>query len=212
MTQIKKNPARARGGAGVTLGYTDTRTLSDGPGGTSDFSDVLRTAGFDLRREPVADGRIHRCHVKGDRSGTKNGWWIAFSSAEAVYLTYGSWKIGQAHKWSSAGAKRLPRTECAQVRREIAKAKAEREAERAKQHRRTQLEAAQLWESAPPARDHAYLRRKGVASYSLRLGPDGRLLMPLYDAAGTLWNVERIADDSTKRTLKGGRVQGLYGA
>jgi putative DNA primase/helicase len=34
--------------------------------------------------------------------------------------------------------------------------------------------------------------------------------MGLYDAAGVLWNLERVADDGTKRTLPGGRVTGLY--
>ncbi|MFN4352486.1 MAG: DUF927 domain-containing protein [Hylemonella sp.] len=61
-----------------------------------------------------------------------------------------------------------------------------------------------------------YLVRKGVQAHGVRLGPDGWLLVPLRDAAGKLWNVQRIApekpagDAPDKLFLKGGRKSGLW--
>ncbi|WP_304525735.1 toprim domain-containing protein [Halomonas sp. I5-271120] len=59
-----------------------------------------------------------------------------------------------------------------------------------------------------PTKDHAYLRRKGVAPGSNRqLG--SLMLVPLVDGT-RLVNVQTIATDGTKRFLKGGRKQGCY--
>ncbi len=54
-----------------------------------------------------------------------------------------------------------------------------------------------------------YLARKGVQAYGVRFAADGWLLVPLRDAAGTLWNVQRIAParnryGTDKLFMKGG--------
>ena len=77
-------------------------------------------------------------------------------------------------------------------------------------------EAALLWKNASPTGQSAYLTRKGVQPYGVRFAADGRVLVPLRDAAGVLWNVQRIApvkpvDGGTdKLFLKGGRKSGLW--
>lgn len=60
-----------------------------------------------------------------------------------------------------------------------------------------------------------YLARKGVQAYGVRFAPDGCVLVPLRDAAGDLWNLQRIAperpaDGTDKLFLKGGRKLGLW--
>lgn len=37
-----------------------------------------------------------------------------------------------------------------------------------------------------------------------------RLLVPMYDATGRIWNLQRISPDGTKRFLKNGRTCGLF--
>ncbi|MBL3677220.1 MAG: toprim domain-containing protein [Alphaproteobacteria bacterium] len=171
------------------------------------FANTLRAASFALKGEPVADGRIYRCHVKDDKPGTRNGAYILFPDGRCGL--YGTWKDGQWHKWVAGGAEPNP-AQRAQMRQEMARARAAREREERARHLAAQAEAQRLWQSAPPLFCHPYLRRKGVKSYGLRRAPDGRAVMPLYDANGALWNLERVADGGTKRTLPGGRVTGLY--
>ncbi|HBH27054.1 MAG TPA: hypothetical protein DDX54_06610 [Rhodospirillaceae bacterium] len=172
------------------------------------FAHTLRAAGFVLKGEPVADGRIHRCHVKGDRAGTRNGWYVLFPDPLAG--AFGHWKSGLSEKWCAGSGANFTPAQRKAFAVQIAADKAAREAEEAARHARAQGEAVRLWQAAPPLFCHAHLRRKGVKSYGLRRAPDGRAMMPLYDASGALWNLERVADDGTKRTLPGGRVTGLY--
>lgn len=83
-------------------------------------------------------------------------------------------------------------------------------------HDHAASEAALLWQAASEAGTSPYLERKGVQGHGVRFAPDGCLLVPLHDAAGKLWNVQRIAPakpangGTDKLFLKGGRKSGLF--
>lgn len=99
-------------------------------------------------------------------------------------------------------AERLQRNQAEQARIE-----AEQEA--------AATEAAALWNAASERGTSAYLQRKGVEGFGVRYTGDGWLLVPVRDAAGRLWNVQRIApqrpaDGPDKLFLKGGRKSGLW--
>jgi putative DNA primase/helicase len=69
--------------------------------------------------------------------------------------------------------------------------------------------AARLWAAAAPVKAHPYLTRKGVAGGLLRVDSDGLLLVPMYDVAGQLWNLQRIDATGEKRFLSG-RTKGTF--
>lgn len=77
-------------------------------------------------------------------------------------------------------------------------------------------EALAQWEAASDAGSSPYLERKGVQPYGVRFDARGGLLVPLRDAAGQLWNVQRIAPTKPangapeKLFTKGGRKSGLW--
>lgn len=77
-------------------------------------------------------------------------------------------------------------------------------------------DALALWQAASETGDSSYLTRKGVQPHGVRFATDGCVLVPLRDAVGKLWNVQRIAptkpaDGGTdKLFLKGGRKSGLW--
>jgi putative DNA primase/helicase len=77
-------------------------------------------------------------------------------------------------------------------------------------------EALALWNASSETGSSDYLARKGVQPYGVRFTPDGWLLVPVRDATGELWNVQRIAPDkpinggTDKLFLKGGRKSGLW--
>ena len=93
-------------------------------------------------------------------------------------------------------------------RAEAARRKAE--AQRAKRHRRAAAEARRLWEAATPETGgHRYLRDKNIEPHGIFT--DGfRLLIPMRDIEGKLWNLQRIDPRGDKRFLRGGRVTGLF--
>lgn len=105
-----------------------------------------------------------------------------------------------------------------------AAARLAREHAQRQQAERLQTEAAQAqaatdaatrWDSASDTGQSPYLVRKGVQGHGVRYTPDGWLLVPLRDATGKLWNLQRIApvkpaEGTDKLFLKGGRKSGLW--
>jgi len=94
-----------------------------------------------------------------------------------------------------------------------AREKAERKTTEAK-HKTAAEQAAQVWEQASEDRQSAYLNRKGVEPFGVRVDAEGWLVVPMCDEAGALWNVQRIAGQrptggTDKRFLFGGRKSGL---
>ena len=101
---------------------------------------------------------------------------------------------------------------------EAAERRRKREAE-AEEHRRRADQAARdaraLWDEASPEGQSPYLVRKGVSGHGVRYLRDGTLLVPMFDVAGTLQNLQRIAprkpaNGPEKRFLPGGRKTGLF--
>ena len=89
----------------------------------------------------------------------------------------------------------------------------------AAQHAATALQAVERWDKAsdkpPQATAAPYLARKGVQGYGVRYEANGAVLVPLRDAAGTLWNLQTIlpakpTTGSDKLFMKGGRKSGLW--
>lgn len=76
-------------------------------------------------------------------------------------------------------------------------------------HELARQNAVRMWSESPPAGIHPWLVEQGVQSYGLRQR-SGRLLVPMRDALGALWNLQVIGAGGSKRILHGGRVFGLF--
>jgi len=73
-----------------------------------------------------------------------------------------------------------------------------------------QKKAVRLWTNARPADPaHPYLSRKNILPHQARQIGDS-LMIPLQDPTGTLWNLQFIHPDGSKRFLRGGATKGLF--
>lgn len=156
--------------------------------------------------QPIADGSIHRFHVPGDKPGTLNGWYVLFADGIAAG-SFGSWKTGGCHTWSSREP--ADRREADHLRWQMEQARRQREAEQRQRQQATAEYARWIWDNsryADPA--FPYLTAKGCRPYNLRQRGN-MMLAPMY-YAGQLVNLQRIAADGSKRFLSGGRVKGCY--
>jgi len=170
------------------------------------FRDELVATFGPLDWLPEPDGQIHRFHVPGDRSGSRNGWYVLYLDGIASGA-FGSWKAGSSRPWSSREP--ADAREVEQLRQRIEQARQQREAERQRQQQAAAERAERLWRDARHAApDHPYLIAKGVKAHTLRQRGD-ELLVPLIHA-GRVVNLQRIARDGAKRFLFGGRVAGCY--
>jgi phage/plasmid primase-like uncharacterized protein len=92
----------------------------------------------------------------------------------------------------------------------IQQAQAERERERVEaQANAAQIARQRLTEAVPALAGHPYLSRKRIAPERLWQAGD-RLLVPIADETGTVWNVQSIAPDGCKLFLKAGRTKGVF--
>lgn len=173
-----------------------------------DFGDVLRAHGFDVDAVK-ADGALHRERVDGDRAGKKSGWYVLHGDNVAAGA-FGNWRTAESSTWRSKSGDFTP-AERRQLATAWAEAKRTRDAERDRERHNAKLRAENIWRSAATVSvEHPYLVEKGVPALGIRQLGD-LLVVPMRDT-DTLWNVQTIGPDGTKRFLRGGRKRGLYHA
>jgi len=171
------------------------------------FRHAMHGAGLTPPERIEPDGALHRFHVEGDRSGSANGWYLLHLDGRPAG-GFGSWKSGTRATWTAEG-ERMDDGERERVARLIEAARAKAKAERRAEHEARAVEARREWSrTVAPDPAHPYLLAKGVKPHNLRqLG--AWLIVPLFDAYGLLWNVQRILPDGTKR-FRPGRAGGLF--
>src|SRR5690606_31662157 len=157
----------------------------------------FRTAMLDAGQSPPdvieADGQLHRYRVEGDKAGSRNGYYVLHLDGRAAGM-FGNWKTGLRSTWAADG-KRMSEAEREAIAKLIEAATLKVQGEKGDEHVARAIEARGVWAAAAPADTaHPYLTRKNVKPHNLRQR-GGLLIVPLFDAFGLLWNLQRIAAD-----------------
>jgi putative DNA primase/helicase len=181
-----------------------------------EFISAMRASGVDPV-EPIAGallgGKVIRFRCQGD--GRKRNGWALFFPAEGASGRAGGvfgnhkqntgtikWQADRAMVPLSAGEREAMRR---QWREDAAQRARDLEAAQIA----ARAEALRIWDSASAASPaHEYAAKKRMRVGGLRRA-GGALLVPMRDIDGTIWNLQRIYPDGTKRFLKGGRIIGL---
>ncbi|MBV0932030.1 toprim domain-containing protein [Marinobacterium weihaiense] len=174
-----------------------------------DFTQFMADHGIQTRAAITDDGVLHRIHVDGDKPGTLNGWYVLHGDGIPAG-EFGSWRTGIQATWSAKPDGEMTHQERKKHRDRLKQMRLQRDTERQQRQQQTADQAARLWSdatSADPA--HPYLSRKGIQPHHLRQHGE-LLLVPMIDATGALWNLQRICPDGTKRFMAGGRVSGCF--
>jgi putative DNA primase/helicase len=167
-----------------------------------DVIDQLRSVG--LVGRGVDDGlqvgtaRPVRCRVEGDRE--KRGWYwlhdLTTSSGDALIVgTFGVWQGDS----SNTQKVELRKTEISADQREalkrrLADDRKRMEAERRREVERAASKASSAWLkcSSEGADQHAYIVRKKVRGFGLRVSPSGALVVPMMDVSGRIHGLQLI--------------------
>jgi putative DNA primase/helicase len=163
--------------------------------------------------EPIASrltsGDLIRFRCDGDGRGRLNGWAVLFLD-ERPAGRFGNYRLGIDRKWKAGDDNALSPEERARLRTEWAQAKQRRLEERQRSENEAAVEAIEMWGRAEAASsEHGYVAAKRLDPSPLRQLGD-KLLVPMVDASGKLWNLQRIAPNGEKRFLRGGRTDGLF--
>ncbi|WP_407122157.1 toprim domain-containing protein [Bradyrhizobium sp. STM 3561] len=197
------------------------------------FRDAMAAQGIVVAEEIIADGRLHRYHVEGDKKGQRNAWAILHIDGKRPAGAFGCnrrYGTDQKFTWSAKGAKPLTQAERRALRERIERQKTEREAAERARHAVAAERARQLWDAASDCETHPYLERKQIQSHGLRVGKwekideetgDVRLiskqalLIPIRDTKKQIHSLQaifpkKLMGDRDKDYLTGGNKAGHF--
>ena len=179
-----------------------------------EFAQALRAAGLDLKGLPTMDGAIHRVPVTG-RPHDLDGAYQGFLDGHPAGW-YQNFVSGEKTKWVANGHT-LTDAQKALLGQEAQERRAQRDRDRQLRQDEVANQVRQAFDALPPIRpiaeiNHPYLLRKGVPPIGgIKESPEGLLLLiPLYNAAGELRNVQEIDWDGNKRFQKDGQKAGCF--
>ncbi len=173
------------------------------------FRDAMAAAGLG-RPEIVPDGGLHRFDLPDEARGKHTGWYVFYSDNPPAGA-FGSWKDDLSETWCLKANYELSTVEVEAVRERFRQARAARDVERERLAKECSVIAADKWAKA---RDedgsHPYLQKKQVGAFGIKsLGKE--LLIPMWDASGSLRSLQRIFPDGSRRFLPGTTKPGAFG-
>jgi len=168
------------------------------------FRQAMHQAGIPFNGNIRGDGLIHRFST-GNKIN-KDGWYVFYGMAGA----FGDWRQGVKQKWSvKEESSSLSSAEKESRRLQLLRLQQSLEEERRQKHFETASQALEMWEEASELGSHPYLLKKKIEPLGIRSNNDV-LLIPVKDAQGKLWSLQKIYSDGTKRFLVGGKKQGCF--
>ena len=165
--------------------------------------------GIPIAEPVIADDKLRRFHVEGDKPGTRNGWYVMFFG-RSMAGQFGSWKTQQSYPWSEKLRREWTDAEQVRLRQEMKEAKAEYKREQQQRADKAAKNCAVIWESAALAPlDHPYLLKKDVGAYGLAQARDA-LLVPVVSTDLEIISLQYIYPDGFKHFLSGGVIRGGF--
>lgn len=171
-----------------------------------EFRDAIAAAGLTPPDEIIGDGKIQRFSSNGNPRD-KAGWYV-FHDDERPAGRFGCNRGQVDATWSSKNKREFTPEEKRAWRKKMDDAKAQREADMAREHAECAVRAAQMWDQAQEV-SHPYAERKMVGTDGTRV-LNGELLIPVRQGPGPLVGLQRIMPDGEKRFLKGTPMAGAY--
>lgn len=178
----------------------------------SQFKEAAAQIGIFFDEPIIADSTLHRIHIQGHKSGSKNGAYILHASGGIAAGWGMDFKTGNSFKWREDGRhSKLSQADLAAI--EVAKA--HRQKEQAERHRQTAQKAYKLDKGAIYADTrNEYCHRKNVLPHGCKTIGSGSLkgvlIVPIFDANNKLVNLQIIQPDGAKWFLAGGKKKGCF--
>ena len=171
--------------------------------------EAFRHYGITPPEQFIFDGKFYRFSTNGKPSDL-SGWYIGVMNGDAQYLTFGDWKIGEKHTWTSfQEADDRRSSEYKQAKKIMENMRWQSEKKQAESWEQARKKAADIWNSSRSAtKDHPYLIRKVVRAHGVRVNERNQLVIPLFDEKKQLQSLQFIDEGGDKLFLSGGMVRG----
>ncbi|WP_412758147.1 zincin-like metallopeptidase domain-containing protein [Legionella bozemanae] len=177
-----------------------------------EFKAVLISLGAIVSGEhPIMDGKPHRIPTEGDKNGEKAGFYVAhLDGIPAGYIKNN--RTGAELNWKSKGYI-LTNEQKATLKAEAFEHQQTRQRELEDKQKSTALRLKQkLSMMAEVVEPTPYMQTKGIEVHSGVYTDEEKKLtcIPATDCEGTLWTVQYIAEDGTKRFAKDSKKEGCF--
>lgn len=171
------------------------------------FREAMQEASIHYSDEIIADGKLQRFHIEGQKPGTKNGAYVLHLDDHPAgwFLDY---TTGISTTWASAQCSRFSYSFIQQIK----ETKRQREAEVRRKNAIAANKANFIWAHSQPIirRElHKYLLTKCIQQHDARIYRDS-LVIPIYNEVDQLANLQFISPIGEKRFLAGGRKRGCF--
>lgn len=190
-------------------GFDAKRDIPQEMSSETQVREIVSRAGLNLPPTINPDGEIHKFPI--DASDKKlSGWYAFHKNSYGICGCAGNFKSDL--QINAKGQERpLSTSEIEEQNRLIQLAKEKRNAAQTAAHLNTAKEVQAIWKNAKPVPlDHPYIKRKGLSStHGAKLFGD-IIILPMFDAMGTLWSFERIFPSGEKKGWKGGKRKGNF--
>lgn len=196
------------------------------------FMAAMREQQIDIDENIIADGKLHRYHVAGDKGRARNAWALLHVDEHPVgkFGCNKRYPGGDKFTWTMKGTRPLTPEERIELKARAAARAAQRQAEDEINNAAAAQRALAIYEGAQPVTEHPYLTLKGVpSSPKLRVGnwyyideetgeeilvSDCALIVPMMDPAKRIHSLQAILDDGEggirKQYLKHGVKEGHF--
>lgn len=177
-------------------------------------SGILSDAGLALDGEPDCSGNLVRCGTVKRPHGTDGAYAVHLDKTPLVWLC--NWHDGgipqTVYLYEKNQLDALTEAERKALRECIRQEKEENARRLAERRREAAEKAKRIFQPLPHAgEENAYMRRKGVSPRGdMRQVSDGRLVLPVLNAAGDVVSLQFIDGEGNKLFLPGGEKNGCY--
>ena len=172
------------------------------------FRNAMQRAGIETDDLLNADAKLHRVHIRGDRKGAKNGWYILYPDYPTAGA-FGCFKRGITENWTDRGMNIDEQSRLILSSRIVSIWEC-RKSNAAAEREQGMKKALAEWSAATPANGkHSYLLKKQVAAYGIRYRY-GKIMIPLQDSAGEISGIQYIDHSGNKWFCKGTVKSGHY--
>ena len=187
----------------------------------SKFEEAMRNDGiYPSCALEVTGQNLTRIHAKGDKRSTKN---IAYWFVDAGSFAYGwyqHWVHTDGKGWTSRKLSSFNSEKRKEIKESFEKTRKEQELKRQHEHEQGAIKSENMWNVSKPYSDHPALTNKGFKLEEqqelkrLKINDKRSVLIPVYDADGKLWSLQRLLfntkRDPNKLFLKGTKASGGF--
>ncbi len=100
--------------------------------------------------------------IKPDTGNQKSGWYVCNELSGNYFATYGNWRTGEQHKWSSINTNELAPVDRQALQKQMEEAVKRAEVAKKIRHDEVAKEVQERYKSCQPVISHEYLKSKNV--------------------------------------------------